>query len=499
MRPTTSVRRNLAAGVLGDGWAVLIQIAFVPVYVKLLGIEGYGLIGAVAILFALFAVLDSALAPAISRVVARALAGARPIREARTLLRSVEILLLAVAIVTATFGFVTAEWLVERWLRIEALDVSSVAAALRLFAFQVAIRLFVAIYRAVLVGAQELVWLSAFAAGFATLRGAGVVPILWAWPGIEAFFAFQALVTVLEAGFLGRKAWSLLSDPGRAWFSLAALGEIRRFSVGVAVMTILWQALHHSDKALLSAMLPLADVGRYALASSAAAGLALIVGPFASVAFPRLTELAARGDNAALSAEFHQLAQMVVLTLAPVAWVVALFAEPLLFAWTRDGVLSSGASPFLAVLAIAGLLKGCMTLPYTLQLATGRSRAIAGSYAAMLVVFVPSTYFGSMAHGAIAAAYAWVGVTVLALAMALPLLSASLSVAQASRWLGWDVAVPIAAAGLGAGLVRSMVEPEASGYAMAAGIVGALLASLAFTALGLPGLRARRLSIEGLT
>jgi O-antigen/teichoic acid export membrane protein len=299
-------------------------------------------------------------------------------------------------------------------------------------------------------------------------------------------------VTALESAVLGWKAWGLLRAPARASFSLQALGEIRRFSLGAAAASLLWQALHHSDKALLSAMLPLAEVGRYALASSAAAALTLIAGPFASVAFPRLSELAARGGAPELSEAFHDLAQMIVVALAPAAWVLALFAEPLLFAWTRDAAISSAAAPFLAVLAIAGLLKGCMTLPYTLQLAMGRPRRIVGSYAVMLVVFVPSVYYGSGVHGAIAAAYAWVFVTALALVLAGLFVGSSLSAAQASRWLGLDVIVPIAAAGFGAGLVRSMVDPRASTPVMAAAVVGAFLLSLICAVLVLPNARSLR-------
>jgi O-antigen/teichoic acid export membrane protein len=79
-----SVRRNLVASVLGDGWAAFIQLAFVPVYIGLLGVEGYGLIGALAIAIVFPAILDAALAPAISREVARALAGhAASARRAR--------------------------------------------------------------------------------------------------------------------------------------------------------------------------------------------------------------------------------------------------------------------------------------------------------------------------------------------------------------------------------------------------------------------------------
>jgi O-antigen/teichoic acid export membrane protein len=487
-----SVRRNVVASALGDGWAALIQLVLVPVYIALLGVEAYGLIGAVAILSALFAVLDAALAPAITRSVAQAFSGERSVGDSRTLLRSVEVLLLGVGLATTACGFVTAEWLAERWFKAESLEAASAAAALRLLAFQIAARLFVGIYRAVVVGAQELVWLSGYAAGFATLRGVGMVPVLWAWPGVEAYFAFQGLVTVFEAGFLGGKAWRLLSDSRPASFSSAALAEIRRFSTGTALMSAFWQALHQADKAVLSTVLPLSEVGRYALATSAAGGLAFLAGPFFGVALPRFTELASRRGDPALAQAFHGLARMVALLMAPAAWVMALYAEPLLFTWTRDRELSAGASPILAVLAAAGLLKGFMTIPGLLQLAIGRSHALATVYGAMLVVLVPSTYFGATSNGAMAGAYAWVLVTALALALLWPLVSAALSAREARLWLARDVVLPVAAAGLGAWLVRSMVDPGTSGWAMGASAAAAYLSSLAFTVMVTRRLRAWR-------
>ena len=490
-RPT-SVRRNFVVSALGDGWAALIQIALVPVYVRLLGIEAWGLIGAVAIFFAVFVVLDSALGPAITRSVALALSGVHGIGQARALLRSVEIVLLVAAITVALFALWGADWLVERWLRRDAMEASSAAAAVRLLGLQMATRVFVGIYRGAIVGAQRLVWLNGFGAGLATLRGIGVVPVLWAWPGIEAYFAFQLLLTVFEALILGTKAWALLADTTRASFSTAALAGIGGFSVALTMTSAFTQVLHHSDRALLSTTIPLAEVGLYALATSAAAGLGLIAGPFYWVALPRLTELSSRG-TAELAAAFHGLARMAAIALAPAAWVFALFAEPVLFVWTGDRRLSSGASPFLATLAVASLIRSSTNIPIHLHLAVGKARAVAVLHGAAVVVFVPSVYFGSVNHGAMAAAYAWVAVSVLALAWVMPMLSATLSPAHARVWLARDVALPIAAAGLGAWLVRSIVERGDSAWTMAARVVAAYLVSVAFTAMAVswrPRLRA---------
>ncbi|MBS1199036.1 MAG: polysaccharide biosynthesis protein, partial [Proteobacteria bacterium] len=39
------LRRNLIANYLGQGWAAIMGMAFVPLYIKYLGVESYGLIG----------------------------------------------------------------------------------------------------------------------------------------------------------------------------------------------------------------------------------------------------------------------------------------------------------------------------------------------------------------------------------------------------------------------------------------------------------------------
>lgn len=47
-RRVTMLKRNVIANYLGQGWRVLMSLAFVPLYIKYLGIEAYGLIGILA-------------------------------------------------------------------------------------------------------------------------------------------------------------------------------------------------------------------------------------------------------------------------------------------------------------------------------------------------------------------------------------------------------------------------------------------------------------------
>ena len=65
-----SVRINVIANYLGQGWVALMGLAFVPIYIKYLGMEAYGLIGIFAVLQVSLTVLDMGMAPTLNREMA---------------------------------------------------------------------------------------------------------------------------------------------------------------------------------------------------------------------------------------------------------------------------------------------------------------------------------------------------------------------------------------------------------------------------------------------
>ena len=62
------VRHNIIANYLGQAWGALMGLAFVPFYIRYLGVEAYGLIGIFLLLQTLLSLLDLGLAPALSRL-----------------------------------------------------------------------------------------------------------------------------------------------------------------------------------------------------------------------------------------------------------------------------------------------------------------------------------------------------------------------------------------------------------------------------------------------
>ena len=144
-----SVKRNIAANYLGTAWATLIQIACVPLYIKYLGIEAYGLIGIYILLNVLSSLLDSGLTTVVVRELARFKAGAISIEHIRTLLRSIEFVFLGLGLanlITVTIG---ARWIAENWLTTVSITVATVTYAFYLMGGLIAMRWFAGLYRSV--------------------------------------------------------------------------------------------------------------------------------------------------------------------------------------------------------------------------------------------------------------------------------------------------------------------------------------------------------------
>lgn len=442
-----SLRRNVAANYLGQGWVAVMQLAFVPLYIRHLGVEAYGLIGVFAMLQAWMTLLDMGMTPTLSREMARFGAGQHTVQGIRDLLRTLEWLCIAMATVIALLTFAASGWLAADWFRAKALPASEVARAVGLMGLVAALRFVEGLYRGALLGLQKQVFFNAFNAATATLRAGGAVAVLvWIAPTIEAFFVWQALVSLLAAVGLAVATRRALPRSERApRFSRRALIDVRRFAGGMMATTVLALMLTQIDKVLLSRLLSLEDFGHYALASTVASALTLLVTPVTQAFYPRFTELAATGSTAELAALYHRGAQLVTVLCAPPAFIMVLLPGPLLLAWTGDAALASHVAPLLALLALGTFLNALVHIPYMLQLAHGWPGFAAWMNAIAVLLLMPSILWIAPRYGAEGAALAWVALNAGYLLIGLPFMYVRLLRGERRDWYLEDVALPVLA------------------------------------------------------
>ena len=404
------LKRNLLANYFGQGWRAVMSLAFVPIYIKYLGIEAYGLIGIFAILMSALGLLDLGMKPALGREMARYTGGTHNEQSIWNLLRSVEIISSVIVIIVAFVIWFISNWLATSWVKAQTLPTPVVAQAFAIMGLVAALQFFESIYSSSLSGLQRQVIQNVIICSMATIRGLGAVGVLiWVSPTTQAFFIWQAICSCISLLVCATVVYqSLPSPPNPARFSKVALLSVWRFASGMLVITILALLLTQVDKALLSSMLTLDSFGYYALASSIAGSLAMLVGPITAAYYPRFNQLIVMGDTVGIHSAYHQAAQLVTVIVGSATAVLFFFSEQILVLWTSDPELSHRVAPIMAVLTLGTFLNCLMWVPYQMQLAYGWTSLTVIINSIAVAILIPAIFVTVPIYGPIAAAWIWV-------------------------------------------------------------------------------------------
>jgi O-antigen/teichoic acid export membrane protein len=489
-----SLKRAVIANYVGQGWVALMGLVFVPLYVRYLGMEAYGLIGVFSIMQAWFSLLDFGMTPILTREMARVGAGAVPSQSSRDLLRGTEFLMAGASLALMGVVWTFADWLATHWLRPGALALGTVAQALTLMAVVACLRSVEAVYRGSAIGQEKQVTVNLLAAVFATLRGAGAAAVLfWVSTSIAVFFIWQIVVSGISVLVLRAVVYRGMGAPRSEAFSFLALRPFQGFAGGMIGITIAALLLTQIDKMLLSRLLELSAYGSYTLAAIAANAMFIIVVPITQAFYPRFAAKISIGDGSGVNTLFHGSAQLVTVLVGPVAMLLVLFPDAILMLWIGDESLAGQAAPLMSALALGTLFNCLMWVPYQLQLAHGHTRTALEINVVAVAAAIPAILFVTPRYGAIGAAWVWVALNAGYLFVGVNLMFSRLPGFERRRWYLQDICAPLGAAAGVVVLARAAMHADANRISVPELL---LVLSLAMTAgvSAAPTLRRRALS-----
>lgn len=406
-----SLRRNIAANYLGQAYLALSNLLIVPVYVRYMGDEAYGLVAFFTLIQTWFQLLDLGISPTLAREVARHRGGALGALELRRLLRAMELIFLAVGLLAISIMATAASVIARRWLKVEHLDIRLVTLSLRVMSGTFGLRWMCTIYRSAVTGAEAQVSLNAFNVLITTARTFLIVPVFLVFGAdIVTFAVYQLLVAVIELLGLHTMVRRLMPrvDERIGW-SLAPVATVLKFSVTVAITGTIWGLVTQVDKVILSRMLTLEAFGTYTLGVLFAGALNLAGGPISQAVLPRFARLAAEGDEAAFLELYRSATRWTCVITAPMTLTLVLLAEPLLFSWTGREAAARGASSILELYALGNGFLVVAGFQYFLQYARGNLRLHLIGNLVFLVVLVPLVVGATSRFGAVGAGVVWVG------------------------------------------------------------------------------------------
>jgi O-antigen/teichoic acid export membrane protein len=488
-------KAELLANFAGTGWSAVMQLVLVPLYIKFMGIEAYGLVGFYLMLQAMLQVLDLGLSPTMNREMARYSVQPEKAAEARDLVRTLEAGNWLTAIVIGVGIMAAAPWIATRWLKASALPTSTIRQALMFMGLLAAFQWPVSFYRGGLMGLRRQVLFNALKVATVTASYGGAALILWlVSPTIIAFFAWQAAMGAAQALLVAAFLWrSLPPSDRRPRFDLTLIRGVWRFAAGVSGIMLAGLILTQIDKVILSKLLVLKMFGYYTLAWVVANGLWVITGSVFNVVFPRLSALVAASDEVELKQSYHRASQLMAVLVLPAAAVLSLFSFEVVRLWTRSGDTALHTAPIVSILVIGSAINGILLLPFALQLAYGWTRLNLSAGVICIALAVPAIFLLATRYGAVGAAAVWAGLNILNLLIVVPLMHRRLLKGELWQYYG-DVGFPLFGAALIATMGRAVFVPMASSILELVFLFGVWLSTLLAAVLAAPLIRARVLT-----
>ena len=455
------IKQNIIANFGGKVWTALMSLAFVPLYIKFMGIESYGLVGIFASLLAIFGMLDMGLSTTLNRELARFSVMPDKAQDMRNLVRTLELPYWGIAFLIGIAVVGLSGPIADYWVKADKLTPATVKQALMIMGGVVAFRWPVSLYSGGLMGLQKQVLLNGINVFEATLRGVGAVLALWLIsPTIQTFFVWHIFVSMAHVLLVAVFLWhSLPRSDHRSHFQKESLSHIWRFAAGMTGISVTVIILTQTDKIVLSKILPLEMFGNYTLAAVVASALYLFIGPVFSALFPRFSQLVRLNDQISLKELYHKSCQLMSVIILPAAIVVSLFSSEILLLWTGDPVTVLNTHSIASILIIGTALNGLMNLPYALQLANAWTKLSLYTNIVASIVLAPMIYFLATYYGVVGAASAWVILNTGYALIGIQIMHSRLLKGEQWRWYLNDVGVPLLAA-LPAALLWRLFTPD---------------------------------------
>jgi O-antigen/teichoic acid export membrane protein len=455
-----ALTRNTIANFVGQGYTTLVGLVMLPLYLKFLGAEAFGLVGFFAVLQAWLALLDMGLTPTLTRELARHRGQNGDIKELWSLLHTIEWVFASLALLIATGAVLVSHWLAQQWLSAQTLDTETVAYCVAIMGAIIGLRWFSALYRGGVQGLEQMVWLNGANIVLATIRFFGAYIVLrWVSASPTHFFEFQLFVSLLEAIVLAFGLYSKLPATTNdvALFNWNSLRRVLPFASGMAYTSALWILLTQADKLLLSYTLSLREFGYFSLAAVVANGMLSLSLPVSQAILPRMTMLLSERNETAMIELYRKATRLVAAVIFPLTGAIAMSSRDVLYFWTGDREAAVWAGPVLTWFVLGNGILMLSAFPYFLQFVHGRLRLHVINSSVTVVVQIPVLAYAAIQYGALGVAYAWFALRIAAFLIfpavvhrhfapglhikwlvidVLPLIATSWLVLGASKWIG---------------------------------------------------------------
>jgi O-antigen/teichoic acid export membrane protein len=383
-------------------------VAFIPIYIKYLGIEAYGLIGFFVVVQGFLNLLDMGMTATLGRVSSKYTGGEITNNLLRDLIRTYEIVA-GVVILIATLAMLLLNNHVANWLNTTEINNNTLNSAILLMGLLFSVRFGESFYRSIIIGMQKHFQFNIINSIYSTLKWAGVILILeYVDNSIIGFFIWQIAISLLLLINLSLYAYSSIpASSVKAKFDIKSLRINWKYTKGMALITLTVFLLTNIDKLIITKFLQLSDFGHYTLILTISTALSMIGAPIAQTLLPKMTQNISEANYSAYEEYFHIGAQLISILIGGVGLLIIFYPQQIFYIWTFDEVLSEQMAQYLRIYCVGTLINGMMVMPYIAQLAKGETKLTVKINLISIFLLTPIMAYYIHDYGIIAAVSLW--------------------------------------------------------------------------------------------
>ncbi|HEY1040533.1 MAG TPA: oligosaccharide flippase family protein [Bacteroidia bacterium] len=390
-----------------SGLNVILSIIFVPIYLKYIGAEGYGLIGVFASLQGILSVLDAGLGGALSREIAlRSGKADSDSNKIADLVKTLGSIYWLIALVIGIIAVAVSPLIANHWVKPVLLSNSQIVTVFILLSCSLVFYFPIGFYSGGFVGLQRQSFLNVLKIIFAIIKYFGsLLVLIYSTDKLTAFFVWNLVVNSLQAVVFKFAFWYCLPARTRKpLFSRTELSSVWKYAAGLTGISITALILGQIDRIVLSKTLSLEEFGYYSLAGSIVVLIYQIIQPINQTFFPKFTGLTLPEKSRELRGTYRLAYQIVSLVIIPATLTLAFFSNELLFFLTHNIYISNETWITLSVMTISVGLNALLNIPYQLTLAFGWTKYALLQNIVMIIILTPLTIWLTLNYGAIGGA-----------------------------------------------------------------------------------------------
>jgi O-antigen/teichoic acid export membrane protein len=368
--------RNAIWNLCGQILPLAAAIVVIPLLLRAMGAEGFGLVSIVWTLIGYFSLFDFGLGRALTKFVSMEV-GQQNTQALPNLIVTAMVLLAILGITMACLIWLSVPWMVTNVLKPRVSDPAEVVSSFHLVALAIPLVVINVGLRAVLEGLLrfDLTNLIRVPFGLFTIISPAVVshfgfglPAIVLAIGGGIFIALLGYTLQLRASILEFDIGS-----GRVHWSISK--KLLSFGGWISVSNFVAPVIFHLDRFIISAILSVAVMAYYVAPYEAVTKTLILSSAIAGSLFPVFAKLPGIDERSHLATMLTGT-KVVVALMMPVLLVVACFGFELLEIWVGREVAINGSRP-LIFLSVGVFFNAIAYMPYTLLQASGRADLVA--------------------------------------------------------------------------------------------------------------------------